>query len=162
MFGIGEGPVHLSRVQCTGTEDSIFDCDHISSTDQNFQCNQSEPVGVICNVTEETGLDNASPTPSSTQSSTPSASPGVISGISSFTVAMKSPSINFHTETEVTTIAFTTTDNPSSDTTAIILVIFGVLVVLSMLIAGAMVTYVVATSLKRHSKKTTVEEKLPE
>ena len=45
-FGVIRGPIHLSLVDCDGTEDSLFNCHHLDT--RHELCYPSEPVGVIC------------------------------------------------------------------------------------------------------------------
>ncbi len=54
-FGRGSGPIHLSTVRCSGTEESLFNCFHTNINDVNVFCYSSEPVGVICNIENDTG-----------------------------------------------------------------------------------------------------------
>ena len=44
MFGPGRDPILLDNVQCTGTEQNLTECLHL--TDHN--CGHSEDVGVLC------------------------------------------------------------------------------------------------------------------
>lgn len=46
MFGGGEGPIWLDDVDCTGSEDSIFDCNHTGFGEHN--CGHAEDVGIVC------------------------------------------------------------------------------------------------------------------
>ena len=55
VFGVSRGPAHLSFVQCSGSEDSIFDCPRVSATNTDLFCYQTQPVGVICIPENETG-----------------------------------------------------------------------------------------------------------
>lgn len=52
-FGVVRGPIHLSEVDCDGTEASLFDCNHVNS--RHEFCYPSEPAGVICVQENETG-----------------------------------------------------------------------------------------------------------
>ena len=45
-FGRGYGTIILDNVNCTGTEESIFDCQHNGY--ENSNCHHSEDVGVNC------------------------------------------------------------------------------------------------------------------
>ena len=46
-FGDGEGDINMDQVQCIGTEESIFDCDHNGCKSHN--CDHNEDVGIVCN-----------------------------------------------------------------------------------------------------------------
>lgn len=43
-FGRGTGPIHMDNVQCSGTEQRLVDCSHIT----NHNCNHGEDAGVVC------------------------------------------------------------------------------------------------------------------
>ena len=43
-FGPGTGPIHLDSVQCTGSENSLFDC----GFESNNNCTHSQDVGIRC------------------------------------------------------------------------------------------------------------------
>ena len=47
-FGEGTGPIHLDDVHCTGNEESIFDCSHIT----NHNCGHYEDASVQCPIPE--------------------------------------------------------------------------------------------------------------
>ena len=47
-YGQGTGKIWLSRVNCTGNENSLVLCSHSSWGSQN--CNHSEDAGVICSM----------------------------------------------------------------------------------------------------------------
>lgn len=46
LFGAGEGPIWLDNVDCTGSEDSIINCDHNGFGVHN--CDHTEDIGIIC------------------------------------------------------------------------------------------------------------------
>ena len=45
-FGAGSGDINLDDVQCIGTEESIFDCNHRGCKTHN--CGHGEDIGIIC------------------------------------------------------------------------------------------------------------------
>lgn len=45
-FGLGEGPILLDGVNCTGDEQLLFDCGHLSLG--SHDCNHFEDAAVIC------------------------------------------------------------------------------------------------------------------
>ena len=49
-FGIGSGPIHLDDVACTGTEDTLVNCNYDSNT---ADCSHFEDAGVGCSQTCE-------------------------------------------------------------------------------------------------------------
>ena len=46
-FGQGIGPIHLDNVQCTGNEDTLWNCTAIVS---NHNCAHFEDAGVTCGM----------------------------------------------------------------------------------------------------------------
>ena len=46
-FGQGVGPIHLDNVQCTGNEDTLWNCTAIVS---NHNCAHFEDAGVTCGM----------------------------------------------------------------------------------------------------------------
>ena len=46
LFGAGDGPIWLDDVDCNGSEDSIFDCQHRGFGVHN--CVHTEDIGIIC------------------------------------------------------------------------------------------------------------------
>ena len=49
FFGRGLGPILLDNVDCTGEEDSIYECSH--NAWGNHNCDHSEDAGVVCSST---------------------------------------------------------------------------------------------------------------
>ncbi|CAI9612178.1 unnamed protein product, partial [Staurois parvus] len=47
-MGQGMGPIHMNEVRCTGTEDSLFDCQYKNITQED--CKHSEDASVKCNI----------------------------------------------------------------------------------------------------------------
>ena len=45
FFGLGTGPIAITNVACTGTEDALINCTFVY---QNFQCAHSEDAAVKC------------------------------------------------------------------------------------------------------------------
>lgn len=45
-FGPGNGDIHLKDVNCTGSEVSLFQCQH--SLSGRHSCDHSQDVGVVC------------------------------------------------------------------------------------------------------------------
>ena len=56
-FGAGEGPIWLDDVQCTGSEESILDCDHRGFGVHN--CDHREDVGIICGMLSDIPIASA-------------------------------------------------------------------------------------------------------
>ncbi|XP_064384592.1 deleted in malignant brain tumors 1 protein-like isoform X4 [Halichondria panicea] len=50
MYGPGKGPIFLSRLDCAGTEDSIFDCNTFDFSSLH-NCNHNQDISVICEST---------------------------------------------------------------------------------------------------------------
>lgn len=46
LFGVGDGPIWLDDVDCSGSEDSILDCPHDGFGVHN--CGHTEDIGIIC------------------------------------------------------------------------------------------------------------------
>ena len=51
-YGQGTGPIVLDNLQCTGTEETLFNCTHNGVNIHN--CAHSEDAGAICNTDCET------------------------------------------------------------------------------------------------------------
>ncbi|XP_073506100.1 LOW QUALITY PROTEIN: lysyl oxidase homolog 3 [Phyllobates terribilis] len=47
-MGQGMGPIHMNEVRCTGTEQSLFDCQYKNITQED--CKHSEDASVKCNI----------------------------------------------------------------------------------------------------------------
>ena len=47
-FGQGSGPIFWDDVQCTGTEQRLEDCSHLSTPAGSEDCIHDEDVGVAC------------------------------------------------------------------------------------------------------------------
>ena len=45
-FGAGDGDINLDEVRCTGTEETIFDCNFKGCKRHN--CQHHEDVGIVC------------------------------------------------------------------------------------------------------------------
>ena len=48
-FSVGDGPILLDNLECTGTESTLSDCSHAGWTVNN--CGHSEDAGVVCSTT---------------------------------------------------------------------------------------------------------------
>ena len=53
VYGHGGGPVHLTSVQCAGTESRLADCVSVTASSS---CTHAYDVGVRCHV--QTGITN--------------------------------------------------------------------------------------------------------
>ena len=47
-FGEGSGPVHMTYVSCTGSENTLLQCSHTTS----HNCDHREDAGVRCTLSE--------------------------------------------------------------------------------------------------------------
>ena len=58
-YGRGTGPILLSQIGCTGSEDSLGQCQH---SDWYYQfCNHFEDAGVVCKTSSDTGTYEFNP-----------------------------------------------------------------------------------------------------
>ena len=48
-FSVGDGPILLDNLECTGAESTLSDCSHAGWTVNN--CGHSEDAGVVCSTT---------------------------------------------------------------------------------------------------------------
>ena len=60
-FGEGNGPIHLSRAQCTSQDSRLAECD-VNNTGMNG-CKHSEDAGVICSGKNENQLHKYTSSP---------------------------------------------------------------------------------------------------
>ena len=44
LFGIGNGPIHIDEVRCSGYENSLLDCEY----DSEHDCSHAEDAAVVC------------------------------------------------------------------------------------------------------------------
>lgn len=47
VFGVGNGPIFLNQVNCTGTEKNLWDCSALRTSN----CTHKEHAGVVCSGT---------------------------------------------------------------------------------------------------------------
>lgn len=52
-FGKGTGPPLMARVDCSGTEASIFHCSHVGKDDAT--CSRRSSAGVVCKLNKPNG-----------------------------------------------------------------------------------------------------------
>ena len=51
MFGQGTGPIHLTELRCTGSEDNLLNCPGADTP--VVTCNHQNDAGVVCNTERE-------------------------------------------------------------------------------------------------------------
>ena len=47
-YGQGTGPVWLSRLYCTGFENTLLDCNSAYAIGNPYGCSHSEDVSIVC------------------------------------------------------------------------------------------------------------------
>ena len=47
-FGLGSGPIFWDDIQCTGTEQRLDNCPHLTTPGGSTDCIHDEDVGVTC------------------------------------------------------------------------------------------------------------------
>ncbi|XP_076827641.1 uncharacterized protein LOC143474168 isoform X2 [Brachyhypopomus gauderio] len=94
-FGPGRGPIHISSLNCTGTESNLWQCS-TQTTNRTDLCGHKEDAGVVCsgNVTgttmKPTELNNTNWTTESQSNATVTAHGGRISTLTLICVGLSS------------------------------------------------------------------------
>lgn len=50
-FGAGTGPIHISKMKCSGTERNLWEC-NVNDTTPTDYCGHKEDIGIVCSGTK--------------------------------------------------------------------------------------------------------------